>query len=261
MSRSLLTRARREDRRTVLPDLVAEATDPLAGAEEAAHAAAGAVQIMYWQDQFLEALYLVETVLRLHGRAKHGPARLNLWLDVPALAAAQYAGIVPHAGIGRLSAVTPSDSPLAERLEWLATAVTERPLPELLPGPPTCRKPVGSLTDRETRLLDSPYSALGPADRRSLWLGLERANRFDLAAGLHQQDAPRDFTAAMWLAGCYLDCDDLAGAEESLLSARELFTPLDYSDILPPVAPLQPLLRQALTPRVVDAYLHQPLPY
>lgn len=259
MNHQLLVRARSEDRRAVLPELLAEARDPWADPERAARSAAGAVVILHWLGRFTEALEVTETVLRHHGRAASGPADLRLPLDLPILAAAYWDGVPAAESIRRVRASIPAGSLLDQQLAWQAGVLDEYALTGLMPDPPVVGAKEGPLSERESALLARPYGSLDSAERDALWLGLERGNRFETACALQPMGLPDRYHPLLWLIGRYLEAEDLPAAEEVMLYARDSYLPFDDWDLLPASPAVQPLLRPGLTPRVLEAYLGEPL--
>ncbi|TLS41951.1 hypothetical protein FE633_33245 [Streptomyces montanus] len=255
-----LNRAYRQDRSEVMPELVDLALADETAADLAYQYAACAIEILFWLDRFADSADLAEEVISRHGSTCKGLARMDIPFDMALLAAEKYAGVRAAPRMQLLQARLPEKSVMGQRFRWLVKTMPDRSLEQLLASPQTCGGPASEIVGPAAAHLRRPYGELGRPERRVLWEATRNANRFDLARTLHEQGDPPTYESALWLAGWYQYSGSTSSAEEVLVQALDVWHPLELWDVLPEGPVLQPVLREAATPRVRSHYLTHPLP-
>jgi hypothetical protein len=252
------SKARRGDFRIVLPTLRDIARND-ESADERWQAAAAAITIMFWLDEFAAAAELAEQAI---GDGQ-GPIRdQNTPFDRALLAAQAHAGVPAEPRLRRLAAMLPGDSVLGDRCAWLADEVAAGPLDRLLPNYSTwgdAAKPLDGVFGSE--YLDADYAELPVRERRLLWNALNQADQGQLAWDLMERtgDMPPQWAICTWLAGWCAKSGHAADGRRLLAAAHDNWTPYATWDCLPSPPVLQPVLRTLVTDELRELFLTQPI--
>ncbi|MGW6917975.1 hypothetical protein ACWGB8_29800 [Kitasatospora sp. NPDC054939] len=260
----IISQARRGQFRELLPDLTAIATRRGGARGPVWEAAAAAVQILFWQDEFARAAELAQGLIE-----QDGPLGGELCdQDVPfreALLAADLPAPDRERARARLLACAervPKGRVMHEDFVWAAGQLPGRSVEWLLPNHCDWGGPALPLDGViGGHLVDEDYAALEPRQQRLVWGALEKANDFDRADRLLQElgAEPAAHSTCLWMAGWYATRGEVGLGERMLLAAHALWWPYKKWDALPDPQVLQPVLRTVLTDRVREHYLTRPI--
>jgi hypothetical protein len=261
-AKQLAARARAGEFREVLPELRAlAAKDGARALAQRWQAAASAITIMFWQDEFAEAGDLAEDLIVTDG-PRDSPIRdEDEPFTVALLAAEALAGQPATPRFERLGSSVPADSVLGERLTWLTEALGGRSAVSLLPNhSPWGESPSPMDGVIGADYLNEDYNALPANQRRALWNALRNTNQFELAWDLHERvGLPPQWEVCVWLAGWCATLDRTEQGRGLLMAAHDLWWPYATWDCLPPDPVVQPVLRGLVTDEVREHYLTHPI--
>jgi hypothetical protein len=256
----LASQARRGRFVEVLPHLLAVARSD-ADPEQAWQAAMGAIEILYWQDGFVEAAELAERVVR--GAPPGSEVNDQGFPFVDAIIDAQLrAGVPAEPRLRDLADRLAPDSYLRERLlsaaDESAAGTWEAPDRSYDFGAPV--RPVDdSVIGGE--LLSKDFSTLKPKQKRVYWQALYNTCDFPRADDIFRTlgESPEQFDLCSWMAGCYALRGEVTLGEELLIRAHSDYWPFTIWDTLPTSQVVDPVIRTAVTERVREYYLTQPV--
>jgi hypothetical protein len=256
--RRLSGKARKGEFRAVLPTLRDVAAHD-ESADERWQAAAAAITIMFWLDEFADAADLAEQAA---GDGQGPIQQHDDPFDMALLAAQTHAGVPAEPRLRRLADALPLDSVFQRRCAWLADRVTTDPLDWLLPNHSTwgdAPKPLDGI--RGAEYLDADYAELPEPRRRLLWNALNQADQGRLAWELMDRtgDIPPQWPACAWLAGWCAKSGHVEAGTGLLAAAHDLWTPYQTWDCLPRDLVLQPVLRTLVTDELRELFLTQPI--
>jgi hypothetical protein len=255
----LTSRARRGEFHAVLPALRAVAERDDAPADDRWQAAAGAITIMFWLDEFVAAADLAVAAIGTGS----GPVRNQDYpFDMALLAAEVHGGQQAAPRLARLAEVVPVDSVLGRRCAWLAGQAETGPIDRLLPnhsGWGADPKPLAGVHGAE--YLDADYADLPVSRRRALWSALNNTDQGQLAWDLMERtgDIPPQWPVCVWLAGWCARSGRAEDGTRLIERAHDGWTPYARWDCLPSDLVLQPVLRTVVTDELRELFLTRPI--
>jgi hypothetical protein len=261
-AKQLAARARAGEFREVLPALrtLAAKDGPRALAQRW-QAAAAAITIMFWQDEFAEAADLADELITTDGPRESPIRDQDEPFTVALLAAEAHAGHPATPRCSRLAKSVPAGSVLGERLAWLSEALAHQSAVSLLPNhspwgePPS---PMDGVIGAD--YLAEDYEALPANKRRALCNVLRNTNQFERGWDLYERvGLPPQWEVCVWLAGWCATLDRTDEGRRILLAAHDLWWPYATWDCLPPDPAVQPVLRGLVTDEVREHYLTHPI--
>ncbi|MEV4614293.1 hypothetical protein AB0K43_17095 [Kitasatospora sp. NPDC049258] len=258
----LISQARQGTFREVLPRLLALATDPAGDPDPAWEAAAAAIQILFWQDRFVEAAELAETLIGRQGPLGGELCDQGFPFDDSFVAAQLHAGIPAEPRMRAAATKVPAGRLLEDTLLWRADELGRQAPERLLPDPYAWGGPVGPADGVIGRqFLERDFGSLDARDKRVAWEATKATNDFPRARALVEDagELPEQSYICLWLAGWYAVEGAVEAGERMLLAAHERWWPFATWDALPESIVLQPALRLVATDRVREHYLTRPI--
>lgn len=257
----LISQARHGRFDELLPELLETARRSVGDRDEAWEAAAAAIQILFWHDRFAEAADLAEALIASDGPLGGELCDQDMPFDEAFLAAQLHVDSAASPRLQEAAGHVPAGRNLNEQLLWLADAVSERPIEELLPSHFDWGGPAKPLNGIGAELAGREFATLDADGKYTLWQALMKANDFDRAHELARSSgkAPDRYAPCLWMAGWYAVRGDVPRGEQMLLAAHDRWWPYMKWDAIPAGPVLQPTLRLVVTDRVREQYLTRPI--
>ena len=259
----LVSEARRGRFLEVLPELLDLAARPQGDPDEAWQATAAAVQILAWQDRFVEAADLAEALI-----ARHAPLDGTLCdQDTPFVDtfvdAELHGGPPARQRLADAALLVPEGRILRGVLSHTADHLGSHTVDDLSSRYYDWGAPVRPLDDTVIGgwLVERDFGTLSRRDKRVLWDALHTLSDFRRADEIHRTtgETPEQFALCLWMAGWYALEGRTGQGEGLLLAAHARWWPYMAWDAIPTDIATNPHLRPVRTERVRDHYLTRPI--